>query len=259
MKSDLKALADVYSRIITESNGRRIITSNVSLRGLYLKELPEWLAGVEIGGRFDCSNNLLTSLENSPISNWFHCGSNRLTTLKGAPSSCIEFYCGNNRLHTLEFGPSKVTESYYCNDNLLTDLVGAPTDFGTTDTVQSGLYVEFTCSNNYLTTLRGGPQGTVGIYNCSFNNLRTLEFAPRVVDESFDCSDNRLTTLVGGPEEVQGEFDCSYNELTSLEGVPRDIHIIYCNDNKVKFTQEYIQKMVPSVDIYYLGSQFDEA
>lgn len=251
MKSDLKALADVYSRIITESNGRRVIKGNVTLTGLYLKELPEWLAGVEVEGWFDCSNNLLTSLKNSPVSNTFHCTSNRLTTLKGAPSSCIAFFCSNNNLRTLEFGPTKVLEAYGCDRNLLTDLVGAPTDFGTPETVQGGLYVEFTCSNNNLTTLKGGPQGTVGIYNCSFNNLRTLEFAPREVEESFDCSDNRLTTLVGGPEIVRDEFDCSHNELTSLEGVPAGVSVIYCHRNKVDFTREYIEKMMPDIDPYY--------
>lgn len=247
MKSDLKALADVYSRIITESNGRRVIAGNVSLRGLFIKELPEWLAGVEIGGYFDCSYNLLTSLVNSPISEKFYCTSNRLTTLKGAPSSCRVFHCSNNLLRTLKFGPSKVIVGYHCDGNLLTDLVGAPTDLGTTETVQSGeLYPEFICSDNYLTTLRGGPLGTVGIYICNSNDLKTLEFAPREVDESFDCSDNRLTTLVGGPDKVNGGFSCSYNELTSLEGAPSDIQIIYCEGNKVKFTPQYVMRALPT-------------
>jgi len=52
MRNDQKALADIYSRIITESNGRKVIEGGVDLNGLYLKELPEWLSDVEVKGSF---------------------------------------------------------------------------------------------------------------------------------------------------------------------------------------------------------------
>ena len=99
MRSDQKSLADIYYRIITESSGRKVIEGDVDLRGLYLKELPEWLSGVEIGGYFSCDNNKLTTLAGAPetVEGYFYCNDNKLTTLAGAPKT-VEggFYCRNN-------------------------------------------------------------------------------------------------------------------------------------------------------------------
>ena len=120
MRNDQKALAEIYSQIITESNGRKIIEGPVDLRFLNLTELPEWLADVEVGGKFSCSFN-------------------RLTTLKGAPKSVGGgFYCMRNRLTTLQGGPKTVGGSFYCGGNRLTTLKGAP------ETVGGG----FSCANN---------------------------------------------------------------------------------------------------------------
>jgi hypothetical protein len=129
MKSDLKALAEVYSRIITESNGRRIIKGNVYLESLYLKKLPEWLADVEVDGDFGCINNMLTTLENAPryVRRTFYCYNNRLISLKGAPREVIGgFHCFNNRLRTLQDAPRTVGGGFDCSYNNLKSLEGAP-------------------------------------------------------------------------------------------------------------------------------------
>ena len=99
MRNDQKALADIYSRIITESSGRKVIEGDVDLRSLYLKELPEWLSDVEVEGNFRCDNNRLTTLTGGPktVGGNFRCDNNRLTTLASAPKTVGgDFYCHNN-------------------------------------------------------------------------------------------------------------------------------------------------------------------
>jgi len=78
MRNDQKALSDIYSRIITEGNGRKVIKSDVDLSYLYLKELPEWLSDVEIKGDFYCSGNNLTTLQGAPktVGDGFFCYAN---------------------------------------------------------------------------------------------------------------------------------------------------------------------------------------
>jgi len=79
MRSDQKALADIYYRIITESNGRKVIEGDVDLSSLYLKELPEWLSDVEVKGSFFCDENKLTTLAGAPktVGGGFWCEYNK--------------------------------------------------------------------------------------------------------------------------------------------------------------------------------------
>ena len=78
MRNDQKSLADIYSRIITESNGRKVIKGDVDLDDLYLEELPDWLSDVEVRGGFYCSNNKLTTLAGAPetVGGTFSCSDN---------------------------------------------------------------------------------------------------------------------------------------------------------------------------------------
>ena len=120
MRSDQKSLADIYSKIITESSGRKVIKGNVYLRGLYLKELPEWLSDVEIEGSFSCSNNKLTTLQGAPkaIKDTFYCHNNKLTTLAGAPKTVGgTFWCDDNKLTTLAGAPRTVRGNFSCHNN----------------------------------------------------------------------------------------------------------------------------------------------
>jgi hypothetical protein len=120
MRRDQKALADIYSRIITESSGRKVIRGSVDLTDLYLKELPEWLADVEVDGGFFCNCNRLISLAGAPktVEGDFQCDHNRLLSLEGSPETVGgHFYCNNNRLTSLQGAP-KIVEGYFvCSDN----------------------------------------------------------------------------------------------------------------------------------------------
>ncbi len=120
MRNDQKALADIYSRIITESNGRKVIKGSVDLDDLYLKELPDWLSDVEVRGSFYCSNNRLTTLAGGPktVRGDFYCNGNKLTTLKGGPTTVGDgFWCYDNRLTTLAGAPKTVGDTFYCANN----------------------------------------------------------------------------------------------------------------------------------------------
>ena len=99
MRNDQKALADIYTRIITESNGRKVIKGHVNLDNLFLTVLPEWLSDVEVEGGFSCHNNKLTTLQGAPetVGGGFYCDNNKLTTLQGAPKTVRgDFYPANN-------------------------------------------------------------------------------------------------------------------------------------------------------------------
>ena len=119
MQKDLKALSELYSRIIVESSGRKVIEGDVDLAKLFLKELPKWLTGVEVTGVFDCSNNLLTSLQGAPKSvGSFYCHSNKLTSLQGAPESVGgDFFCAKNKLTSLQGAPEIIGGDFYCYGN----------------------------------------------------------------------------------------------------------------------------------------------
>ena len=89
MRNDQKALADIYTRIITESTGRKVIKGHVNLDNLFLTVLPEWLSDVEVEGSFSCYDNKLTTLQGGPktVGGGFYCYDNKLTTLQGAPKT----------------------------------------------------------------------------------------------------------------------------------------------------------------------------
>jgi hypothetical protein len=204
MRRDQKALADIYSRIITESNGRKVIEGDVDLRRLYLTELPEWLADVEVEGGFTCSLN-------------------RLTSLIGAPKSVGEYFaCVGNKLTTLQGAPKVVGTSFVCNDNKLTSLIGAPETVGT----------YFWCDNNRLTSLQGAPKVVKGDFDCSSNNLKSLQGGPEIVEGAFFCTFNKLTTLKGAPKNVgggegRGGFYCHDNAVKFTEADVRAVSDVY--------------------------------
>jgi hypothetical protein len=99
---------------------------------------------------FDCSNNLLISLDNSP------------KIVQG------NFNCSNNSLKNLKGGPTRVTGNYNCSDNMLTSLEGSPRSVGKS----------FNCSGNSLTTLIGSPDRVGETMNCSDNLLKDFRGKP---------------------------------------------------------------------------------
>jgi hypothetical protein len=109
------------------------------------KQLP--LTFNEVGGYFNCSKNILTTLEGCPkeVGTWFSCSWNKLTSLEHSPKIVEgDFYCGLNEY--------------------LTSLEGLENTYieGLENTYIEGLDVRF-CSNLY--SLKGFPK-KVGYFNC---------------------------------------------------------------------------------------------
>ena len=102
----------------------------------------------------------------------------------------------------------------------------------------------FSCSNNYLYSLKGAPKTVGRGFGCYSNRLTTLDGAPDTVGEDFNCSNNKLISLEGSTKSVGLGFYCAYNQLTSLDGAPESIGGgFYCKGNIKKFTREDVQKV----------------
>ena len=107
------------------------------------------------------------------------------------------------------------------------DLTELPLKFGV-------VTLDFYCSDNKLTTLKGSPKSVGRFFNCSANNLTSLEGCPDSVGHDFECDLNKLTDLKGCPKSVVGGFYCGYNNLTSLEGSPDSVGDNFkCNSNNL--------------------------
>ena len=94
------------------------VDKNVSLWFRRLKKIP--LKFNKINGRFDCSNNRLTTLEGSPIevNGNFLCYNNKLTSFKFAPKIIRgEFNCNCNNIKSFEYFPNFVKEDFECYAN----------------------------------------------------------------------------------------------------------------------------------------------
>lgn len=78
---------------------------SLSLKNLNLTELPEILKNVSVSGYFNCSDNELINLKNSPksVDGFFACYYNNLTSLEGCPKFVGgDFYCFKNRVQFTE-------------------------------------------------------------------------------------------------------------------------------------------------------------
>ena len=147
---------------------------NLDLGEFGLTELPSILKDIDVGRFFICSNNNLTSLNNSPktVGRYFSCNNNKLTSLEGAPSSVGGgFSCSNNLLTSLTGAPKTVGGSFHCGNNQLISLKGAPSSVG------GG----FICSNNNLTSLIGAPTYVGGSFSCGNNSVQFTEAQVRAV------------------------------------------------------------------------------
>jgi hypothetical protein len=109
------------------------VDGDVVLRYLDLKELP--LKFNRVSGYFDCSNNQLTSLLDSP------------REIRGG------FFCNNNQLTSLSGSPREVGGGFYCHFNKLTDLVGSPQEVA-----------NFYCYNNPIYSFKGLEDTIIGDY-----------------------------------------------------------------------------------------------
>jgi hypothetical protein len=177
------------------------VDNNVSLSGRVrmesiigdkLTKLP--IKFNKVTGSFYCSNNELTTLENSPqsVGGHFKCNENKLSSLEGGPQSVGgHFKCNENKLSSLKGGPQSVGGNFHCQDNLLTSLQGAPRSVGE----------DFYCSRNELNTLEGAPESVGG---------------------NFYCRDNQIIDFRGVPEFFEGAFLCEENPIEEIYNLFKD-------------------------------------
>jgi hypothetical protein len=107
----------------TINNGVVDVDGSVYLDYCKLTELP--LKFGTVTGWFNCSRNLLTSLEGSPkvVYGSFSCNNNRLTSLEGGPENVgFKFICSNNILTTLKGCPKSIGRDFICDQNRLLDI-----------------------------------------------------------------------------------------------------------------------------------------
>ena len=107
------------------------VTGDVVLSVLGLTKLP--INFTEVGGRFDCAYNKLTSLVGAPkeVGGSFYCWKNFLTDLAGAPEKVGgSFDCTYNKLTDLVGTPRKVGGDFYCVDNPLKSTKDKPEFIG---------------------------------------------------------------------------------------------------------------------------------
>lgn len=136
------------------------VPGDILLSGWELGKLPD-LSRVHVQGTFDCTGNLLTTLE-------------------GAPASAHHFICNANALRSLKHAPAQVQGSFLCFHNNLASLEHAPQYVGG----------NFNCGFNPLETLLGGPRKVGGNYGCMNARLVTLEGMAAEVGGNIDCSMN---------------------------------------------------------------------
>ncbi len=127
------------------------VFTNVEISNMGLEEIPIKFGRVD--GDFNCQNNQLKSLVNSPdiVGGNFDCSNNKLTTLKHSPSRVEgSFYTNNNKLTTLEGCEEiDIRGNFYVGGNKLTSLVGSPITF-------AGQNFDFQC--NDIRDMKGFPQ-----------------------------------------------------------------------------------------------------
>lgn len=114
----------------------------------------------------------------------------------------------------------------------------------------------FTCNDNFLTTLEGGPTYVGRYFFCQGNGLTTLEFAPTYVGESFVCYNNNISSLKFATKNVGKMFSTDNRSefiFASREGkqnpLPEEIwkYSIYNFEN-----MEIIKSIIQKQDDYQI-------
>jgi len=172
----------------------------------------------KVTGSFDISNNSLESLSGCPseVGSEFNCSGNLLSSLEGGPKKAPDYFCANNYLTSLD-GIAEDAQNISAPGNSLENISAI-----NGRQIRENLFL----NNNFLKSLEGCPKEIGGSLDISECNLSSLDGCPVKVAKNFDCSANNLTSLEGGPNFVGGYYDCGKNKLTSLQGI---------SDNKVKW------------------------
>jgi hypothetical protein len=69
----------------------------------------------------------------------------------------------------------------------------------------------FSCTGNYLTSLKGSPRWVGEFFDCEKNKLTSLEFSPYYVGDDFYCESNLLTDNISD-SEISGYFYTSLDQ-----------------------------------------------
>jgi len=112
---------------------------------------------------------------------------------------------------------NNVSGNFTCKDNMIKSLKGGPVTVGG----------NFVCAFNDLSSLAGSPESVGDDFSCKFNNLKNLIGSPRNINGMFSCGVNKLTSLEGAPDTVGGNFECYDNVLSSLLGGPHTVSGTY--------------------------------
>lgn len=166
IKKEIKLLGLEVEKSKINEDGTVDYIGFVDLRNKDLKVIPIQFGTVE--GIFDCSENELTSLKNSPhtIIGDFKCSKNNLTNLKYSPKVINgSFYCNQNKLKSLIDCPKELSYSFDCSLNLLETLEHCPTIVGKT----------FSANCNKINTLEYFPEYVGGIAYLFYNEVYNLD------------------------------------------------------------------------------------
>ena len=112
--------------------------------------------------------------------------------------------------------------------------------------------VNFYCSNNNLTTLKGGPKSVGGMF--SYNNqLTTLEGCPEIIKGNLIVTGNKLADLDFLPNSMEGTLFALSNPIGSIIGNNVDLDLLRAF-NSYKVLKDGVINLKR---LKYLMEQFD--
>ena len=175
----------------------------------------------------NCSNNQLTELDLSQVPNLstLDCSNNQLTELDLSYVPNIStLSCSNNPLTTLNVNTLTQLTYLYCTANQLTAL----------DVSDLTKLYSLDCSNNQLTTLDVSDLTNLDTLKCSNNQLTTLDVSSLSYLHTLFCAKNAINDLIFGTTSHLREINCSNNQLSQLDisNIPF-LQVLNCSDNKL--------------------------
>jgi len=117
-------------------DGTILVPGSVKITGMNLTELPDF-SQVVVAGDFDCTNNLLKSLNGSPqvVGGSFRCSINLLENLAGGPRVVGGNYeCIRNRISSTRGVADDVGGKFWCAANLMIFLDCVPSQMESLET-----------------------------------------------------------------------------------------------------------------------------
>lgn len=245
-RDEIESLCEQYLKVQYTINDDLTVDvhGNVDIANLNLREIPIKFGKVK--GDFNCRNNNLTSLANSPniVMGRFNCNHNKeLSSLKGGPIFVMtDFNCSycnlidlkylpkiiyndliayNNKISSLNNGDFAVGRDIDLTNNLLKDLNG----------IQNKIHGDLDLTNNLFINLKSFPERIDGRLSVYKNKLKSLKGDLKYVD-SFDGADNKISSLENNFIEIN-TLSLGNNKITSFKHCPKNLYILNLYDNKL--------------------------